>query len=95
MKWLFLTPISLLVPAVILLQAELHNLAIEVAKARCENGRAALAVEKFERDFFARMEAPAPRRTIDDRMKKLPVDNFRGPVSWPSPTSQSEPSAKR
>jgi hypothetical protein len=52
-------------------------------------------VEKFERDFFARMETPAPRRTIDDGMKKLPADNFRGPVSWPSPTAQSKPSAKR
>ena len=95
MKWLLLTPISLLVPAIILLQVEIHNLALEVAKARWESGSAALAVEKFERDFFARMEAPAPRRTIDDGMKKLPADNFRGPVSWPSPTAQSEPSAKR
>jgi hypothetical protein len=30
-----------------------------------------------------------------DGMKELPADNFRGPVSWPSPTVQSEPSAKR
>jgi hypothetical protein len=95
MKWLFLTPVSLLVPAVILLQVEVHNLGLEVAKAGWESGNAALAVEKFERDFFAKMERSAPRRTFDDGMKKLPADNFRGPVSWPSPTPQSEPSAKR
>jgi hypothetical protein len=91
----FLNALSLLVPAIVLLQVELHNLALEVAKARCESGSAGLAVQKFERDFFAKMEAPATRRTIDDGIKKLPVDNFRGPVSWPSPTPQSEPSAKR
>jgi hypothetical protein len=48
MKWLFLTPISLLVPATILLQVEIHNVALEVAKARWQSGNAALAVEKFE-----------------------------------------------
>ena len=94
MKWLFLTP-SLLVPAIVLLQVEIHNLALEVTRLARESGYAALAVERFERDFFAKMETPAPRHTIDDGMKKLPADNFRGPVSWPSPMPQSEPSAKR
>ena len=92
---LFLTPVSLLVSAIILLQVEIHNLALEVAKARREGGNAALAVENFERDFFAKMETPAPRHTIDDGMKKLSTDNFREPVSWPSPTAQFKPSAKR
>jgi len=90
MKWLFLTPVSLLVPAVILLQVEVHNLGLEVAKAGWESGNAALAVEKFERDFFAKMEAPEPGRTIDDGMKKLPVDNFRG--QFPGPRHRHSPS---
>src|SRR5215469_2800885 len=42
MKWLLLTPVSLLVPAIVLLQVEIHNLSLEVAKARRENGNAAL-----------------------------------------------------
>jgi hypothetical protein len=100
-KWLLITPISLMVAAIIGLQIEIHNLAKELAKTRLDNTSTAAAVENFERDLFAHQRAhekeslaaravqdAARRRAIDQGLSGLPVGNFRGPVYWNSPTTQ-------
>ena len=33
-----------------------------------------------------RMDAPGPRRSVDDGLGKLPDGDFRAPVKWPTPT---------
>jgi hypothetical protein len=99
MKWLSISPLSLVVAAIIGLQVEIHNLAQELAKARWDSTSAAAAVEKFEKDLFANerahqkeslaaraVEDAAQRRAIDQGLSGLPVGNFRSPVYWQSPT---------
>ena len=94
-----MAPFSLLVAAIIGLQIEIRNLAMEVAKARWEGTSTAAAMEKFERDFFANQRAHEKERIatqstqdaarascIDQGLSGLPVGSFRGPVYWNSRT---------
>lgn len=76
---------GLMLAAIGTVQIEILNLDKEIAKDRWDSNRAALAVEQFERDLFAKMDGPDRRRPLDDGLGKLPANNFRGAVSFPTP----------
>jgi hypothetical protein len=100
MKWM-------LVAVLVLLGAigiELKNLESKLDKLGSADSAAAAAVEKFEKDFFAKLSADekarlaaiaeqdaARRKNIDAGLSALPSGNFRSPVYWNDKPSQEPP----
>jgi hypothetical protein len=90
-KWILLVYSGVLMTAIAGVQIEIQNLEKELARERSDSNRAmAAAVAQFEHDLFTKMDAPGPRRSVDDGLGKLPDGDFRAPVKWPTPTSATK-----
>ena len=86
-KWILLVYFGALITAIAGVQFEIQDLEGELARERSDSNRAmAAAVAQFEHDLFTKMDAPGPRRSVDDGLGKLPDGDFRAPVKWPTQT---------
>jgi hypothetical protein len=98
-NWGLVAVIAVLVSAVAALQVEVVDLQGKIAAALSRDSSTAAQVAKFERDFFARLNAEQIARAnavtkaqaqqnaaVKEELKALPMGVFGTPVPFPTAT---------
>lgn len=95
MRWILASTFSILVVSVTVLQTELNDVRHRLAAATTQNQSTAAALEKLEKDLFAKMRADEKtrlailaleqaqrNRAINEGLNRLPLGDFDKPMLW-------------